>query len=100
VTLDPRTAVTVGHSYDIPIDASGRPVRLRIDLAAYHHRNTGLREGRMAGMQAWIVIWTRHIVIVASLLLLAANPAIAFVCRRRVRDCNAPKVRSPCARIE
>lgn len=90
VTLDPRTAVTDGHSYDVPLDATGRPMRLSIDLAAYHHRNTGLREapvfGRMAGMQAWIAMdWTRYIVIAASLLLLAANSAIAFIYRRRDR---------------
>jgi adenylate cyclase len=87
-SLDPRTAVSAGHSYDLPIDATGRPVTLRIDLAAYHHRNTGLREapilGRSAAMQAWIAFdWTRYIVIAASLLLLAANSAIAFIYRQR-----------------
>ena len=88
--LDRRRAVSDGHSYDIPIDANGRPIELRIDLAAYHHRNAGLREvpifGKIAGMQAWIAFdWTRYIVIAASLLVLAANSAIAFVYRRRDR---------------
>ena len=88
--LDPLTAVSDGHSYDIPIDANGRPIELRIDLAAYHHRNAGLREvpifGKIAGMQAWIAFdWTRYIVIAASLLVLAANSAIAFVYRHRDR---------------
>ena len=88
VSLDPGIAVSSGHSYDVPIEASGSPVKLRIDLAAFHHRNTGLREapilGRMTAMQAWIAFdWTRYIVIAASLLLLAANSAIAFVYRRR-----------------
>ena len=88
--LTPETSRSVHRSQDITIDADGSDIDLRMDVAALHHRDSGFSDapilGEADGMDRWIALsWLQGLLLVTSLLLLAAYGLVVFLFRPRER---------------
>lgn len=78
------------RSHEIPIVATGAPVTLRIELAAFLHRDTGLSGAPVFGlavpMRRWIALeWMRDLILHSALILLGLNALITYLFRRQDR---------------
>ena len=78
------------RSHEISFEAGGRPLSLRIDLAAFLHRDNGFVDSLVFGaaepMRRWIALeWMKDLLFHSALLLLALNGLIAYLFRRRDR---------------
>jgi adenylate cyclase len=78
------------RGYEVPIDMTGAPVTIGIDVASFQHRDTGFTDppvlGRAEPMRRWVgLAWAKDLLFIASLLLLGANSAVAFLFRRQDR---------------
>lgn len=83
-------AITEPRGLDVPITATGAPVRLAVTIGAGGHRDTGFSDppvlGVEAAMQRWTALaWAKALLFQAALVLLAANSLIAFLFRRQDR---------------
>jgi adenylate cyclase len=88
--LTPQTSHYTGRSQDLVIEADGRDLRLQIDLSTFHHRENGMPEPPVLGLQApmddWILLdWVRSLLLATSLMLLTCLAAVIFVFRREDR---------------
>jgi adenylate cyclase len=86
----PETTRYSVRAHDIPFEASGGPIRLRIDAAAFHHRDNGLEEPPVIGldgpMRTWIALkWSREFLYNIALLLIAALGIAVYLFRPRDR---------------
>lgn len=78
------------RSHEIPFDADGSPIALAIEVAAFHHRDTGPIDAPVLGeavpMRRWIAVqWAKDFLFQTSLLLLAATTLMGFLYRRQDR---------------
>ncbi len=88
--LTAATSRSVHRSQDITIDADGSDLNLQVDVAALHHRDSGFDDapilGRVDAMDRWIALsWLQGLLLVTSLLLLAAYGLVVFLFRPRER---------------
>jgi adenylate cyclase len=86
----PETTRYSVRAHDIPFEAGGGPIRLRIDAAAFHHRDNGLEEPPVFGldqpMRTWIALkWSREFLYNIALLLIAALGIAVYMFRPRDR---------------
>jgi adenylate cyclase len=84
----PETTRYFVRAHDIPFETDGGPIRLRIDAAAFHHRDNGLEEPPVFGldepMRTWIALkWSREFLYNIALLLIAALGIAVYLFRRR-----------------
>ena len=86
--LGPTPETTRYHvrAHDIPFEATGRPISLRIDAAAFHHRDNGIEEPPVLGldqpMRTWIALkWSREFLYNIALLLIAALGIAVYMFR-------------------
>lgn len=87
------TAPTSGagvRSQAVRIDSDGSDFDLQIDISAFHHRDNGIKIAPLfalaAPMEEWIALdWMQTILVVATLLLLAAFGIVVFLFRRQER---------------
>ena len=78
------------RSHELTVVSDGSPLELRIDIASFHHRDTGIVDPPVFGpeepMRRWIALeWVKDVIFLTSLLLLAANSFIAWLFRRHDR---------------
>ena len=88
--LTPAATREVQRSQEVPIEADGSDLNLRIDLASFHHRDNGLKRSPIFGlsepMSRWISLdWLRGILLITSLLLLACYGLVVFLFRPQER---------------
>ena len=88
--LTPATSVASDRSQDVTFETTGAPVALRIDLAAFEHRDNGLKEmpvlGQVDPMARWSTIaWLQSILVLTSLLLLACFGIVVALARPQER---------------
>jgi adenylate cyclase len=81
-----ETTQYLWRSQDVPVASTGMPVRIRIDMSAFYHRNNGMEEAPVIGlstpMRTWATLaWSREFLFCISLLLLAINGVVVFVFR-------------------
>jgi len=84
--LTPEASRSVHRAQEVTIDADGRDLDLRIDIATLHHRDSGLSDAPVFGaaepMSRWIALsWLQGLLLVSSLLLLSAYGLVVFVFR-------------------
>lgn len=84
------TTVYSVRSHEIPIETDGGPLTIRVDIAAFHHRDTGFGDPPIFGlaepMRDWIAgEWAKDFLFQTSLLLLAAMTLVGFLFRRQDR---------------
>ncbi|MBX3485276.1 adenylate/guanylate cyclase domain-containing protein [Phenylobacterium sp.] len=84
--LTPETTRYLGRVQEVVIDVAGRDLDLRLDMAAFHHRENGMPEPPVFGlsepMSYWILLdWIRSLLLIGSLLLLACLASVIFVFR-------------------
>ena len=85
-----RAAVTEPRGLDVPIVATGAPIRIAVTIGSGGHRDTGFADPPVLGsepaMQRWTALaWAKALLFQAALVLLAANSLIAFLFRRQDR---------------
>jgi adenylate cyclase len=90
IGADPDATRYELRSHELNIVSDGSPLRLGIDVAAFHHRDTGIVDPPVFGpeepMRRWIALeWVKDVIFLASLLLLSANSFIAWLFRRQDR---------------
>ena len=78
------------RSHEIPIEATGAPLSLRIDIATYKHRDNGIEAapvlGLAAPMRTWVALqWAHALLFTTALMLLAAYGIAAFAFRPKDR---------------
>ncbi|TVV76120.1 adenylate/guanylate cyclase domain-containing protein [Sphingomonas solaris] len=78
------------RSHEISFETNGAPVALRIDLAAFLHRDNGFVDALIFGeaqpMRRWIALeWMKDLLFHSALLLLALNALVAYLFRRQDR---------------
>jgi adenylate cyclase len=76
------------RAHDISFETDGRPVHIRLDAAAFLHRDNGLEEPPVFGleepMRTWIALkWSREFLYNIALLLIAALGIAVYLFRRR-----------------
>jgi adenylate cyclase len=87
VGTDAATTHYLWRAHDVSFEATGRPVTIRIDLASFLHRDSGLEQvpviGTPAGMADWFALrWAQELLFHLSLVLLGLYSLVAFVFRR------------------
>lgn len=90
VGLTPETTVQNPRSRTIGFTSDGGPVRLSVQLASFHHRETGVISAPVLGSPAAIDQWltweaAQDFVFVVSLLILAAYGIVVFIYRGEER---------------
>ena len=88
--LTAATSGAGGRSQAVTIDTDGAPFDLQIDVAAFHHRDNGIKVSPLFGlavpMEDWIALdWMQSILLIATLLLLAVFGIVVFLFRRQER---------------
>ncbi|MBW8813561.1 MAG: GAF domain-containing protein [Caulobacterales bacterium] len=88
--LTPATSRYVGRAHVIPLETTGAPLELEIDVSTFHHRDNGLADAPVLGlteaMGDWTLLaWMRSLLLVASLLLMACLSAAVFAFRPQDR---------------
>jgi PAS domain-containing protein len=84
--LTAETTSYLGRAKEVVIDVTDSDLDVRLDLAAFHHRENGTPEPPVFGlaepMSYWILMdWIRSLLLIGSLLLLACLSAVIFVFR-------------------
>ena len=79
------------RSHDVAIDVQASTLDLRLDISAYHERNSGIDGAPLFGlakpMSRWITLhWLRGLLLLTSALILACYGLVVFVFRRRERS--------------
>ena len=82
----PSLARDLHRAQDVAFDTDGSDVDLSIDIATFHHRESGLATapvlGLSDGMDRWIGLnWLQGLLLVSALLLLAAYGLVVFLFR-------------------
>jgi adenylate cyclase len=88
--LTSATTRDLHRSQDATLDADGKDLNLRVELAIFHHHDNGLREAPLLGlsdpMSRWIALdWLQTFLLVTSLLLLACFGLVVFLFRPQER---------------
>lgn len=78
------------RSHEISFEKGGRPLALRVDLAAALHRDSGFADPPVFGlaepMRRWIALeWIKDLLFHSALLLLALNGLVAYLFRPQDR---------------
>jgi adenylate cyclase len=78
------------RSQDVAIEADGSDLAVQVDLASFHHHDSGLKNsaifGLSDGMSRWISLdWLRSCLLITSLLLLACYGLVVFLFRPQER---------------
>ena len=91
-TMGTTAATTVYdlRSHEISFETDGRPLALRVDLAATLHRDSGFADPPVFGlaepMRRWIALeWAKDLLFHSALLLLALNALVAYLFRPQDR---------------
>ena len=103
VSIDGRVVSTAGQigsglqstqyrvrSHTVPIEASQKPVRIRIDIATSHHRDNGMESSPVLGPSAVMTAWgnlslAQDLFLPATLVLIFVFSAVVFVLRDKDR---------------
>ncbi|MET0270520.1 MAG: 7TM diverse intracellular signaling domain-containing protein, partial [Sphingomonas sp.] len=90
------------RSHEIPVEATGAPLVIRVDLAAFLHRDSGIGGTPIFGlaepMRRWTALeWMKNLALHSALLLLGLNALITFLFRRQDRASLFLAVASFCA---
>lgn len=78
------------RAHSVPIISSGQNIDLQIDVAAFHHRDTGIEGAPVFGsspaMSGWVSLqWTQNLLFATSLFLIALYGFVVFLFRRSDR---------------
>lgn len=90
------------RSHELAIEADGGPIVLRIDIASFLDRESGLGGVPVLGlagpMRTWIArAWIKDLLIQSALMLLAMNALVAFFFRRQDRPSLYLAIAALCA---
>ena len=82
----PEDTFYVWRSQTVPIFATGKPVHLAIEMAAFHHRDNGLQDAPQIGLtgamdESSILNWLKELIFCLSLMLLAIYAFVVFIFR-------------------
>ena len=88
--LTPETSRASHRSQEVSFDADGSDIDLSIEIANFHHRESGLATvpvlGRADAMSRWTALdWLQGLLLIASLMLLACYGLVVFLFRPRER---------------
>ena len=95
-------AETEPRALDAPVSATGAPLHIAVTIGAGGHRDTGFADppvlGTTVAMQRWTALaWSKDLIFLTALVLLAAISAIAFLFRREDRASLYVAAASLCA---
>ena len=87
---DAASTVYFVRAHHIPFEAKGGDVRIAVDFAAFHHRDSGIDGVPVIGlaepMQLWgAVRWGQEMLFQSSLMLLGLYALVVFLYRRKDR---------------
>ncbi len=88
--LSRATSKAVDRSQDVTIISTGQDIHLRIDIASFEHRNTGIGEAPVLGpaetMARWTAMsWLQGSLVLGSLLLMGCFGIVVALARTQER---------------